>query len=94
MIALWGIMTGLLELLAALWFLRDPTTRWLFGLAGASSILLGVVLMLLPRAGTDGIVHLVGLYAMAFGVLTVLGASSLRPTKQPPLLETGQSEAA
>ena len=67
-----------LELLAALWLLREPTAQWLFGLAGASSILLGMVLMLLPRAGTEAIVRLVGLYAVTFGVLTVLAAFWLR----------------
>jgi uncharacterized membrane protein HdeD (DUF308 family) len=77
-IAAWGILTGVLELLAALWLLREPTAQWLFGLAGASSILLGMVLMLLPRAGTEAIVRLVGLYAVTFGVLTVLAAFWLR----------------
>jgi uncharacterized membrane protein HdeD (DUF308 family) len=76
-IATWGILTGVLELVAAVWLLRDPTAQWLFGLAGVSSMLLGMLLMLLPRAGTE-IVRLVGLYAVTFGVLTFLAAFWLR----------------
>jgi uncharacterized membrane protein HdeD (DUF308 family) len=76
-IATWGILTGVLELFAAVWLLRDPTAQWLFGLAGVSSVLLGILLILLPRAGAE-IVRLVGLYAVTFGVLTLLAAFWLR----------------
>ncbi len=78
LIASWGIFTGLLELLAALLVLREPTARWLFGLAGVSSILLGMVLMLLPQAGAVEIVRMVGLYAVTFGILTLGAALRLR----------------
>ncbi len=78
LIASWGIFTGLLELLAALLLLREPTTRWLFGLAGVSSILLGMVLMLVPQAGAVEIVRMVGVYAVTFGILTLGAALRLR----------------
>jgi uncharacterized membrane protein HdeD (DUF308 family) len=92
-IAIWGILTGLLELLAALWLLREPTAQWLFGLAGVSSILLGMVLMLLPRAGAEEIVRLVGLYAVTFGVLTLGAAFWLRRAgrQHGPMTLNGQS---
>jgi uncharacterized membrane protein HdeD (DUF308 family) len=93
-IAIWGGLTGVLELLAAVGLLREPTAQWLFGLAGASSILLGVVLMLLPRAGTGAIVRLLGLYAVTFGVLTVLAAFWLRPAGGRASLETRRPKAA
>jgi uncharacterized membrane protein HdeD (DUF308 family) len=93
-IAIWGILTGLLELLATVWLLREPTAQWLFGLAGASSILLGMVLMLLPRAGTEAIVRLVGLYAVTFGVLTLLAAFWHRPAGKQASLQIRRRKAA
>ena len=94
LVAMWGTITGLLEMLAARWLLHAPVDRWLFRMAGAASMFLGAVLFLLPRAGTDWIVILVGLYAVTFGGCTTLAASRLCPAKQPPPLEARQSEAA
>ena len=93
LIASWGILTGLLELLVALWLLREPTAQWLFGLAGVSSVLLGMVLMLLPRAGAVEIVRLVALYAVTFGVLTLGAAFWLRRAgrQHGPMTLNGQS---
>lgn len=92
LIASWGILTGLLELLAALWLLREPTAQWLFALAGISSVLLGIVLTLLPRAGEE-MVRLIGLYAVTFGVLTLGAAFWLRRggRQHGPMTLDGQS---
>ena len=93
-IALGSTAVGVLELLAALYLLRDLVPRWLFGVAGAASLFLGVGLTLLPLAGTDSIVPLVGLYAVAFGVVATWAAAGLRSAKPQPSLETAHSKAA
>jgi uncharacterized membrane protein HdeD (DUF308 family) len=94
LVAMWGTITGLLELLAARWLLHAPAARSLFRMAGGASTFLGVVLLLLPRAGTRWIVVLVGLYAVTCGACTVLAASGLRAAKPLPPPEANQAEAA
>ena len=94
LVAMWGIITGLLELLAARWLLHAPVDRLLLRMAGGASTFLGVVLLLLPHAGTRRVVLLVGLYAGMFGACTALAASGLPPAKPLPEPEAGQSEAA
>jgi uncharacterized membrane protein HdeD (DUF308 family) len=53
-----------------------------------------MVLMLLPRAGTEAIVRLVGLYAVTFGVLTLLAAFWHRPAGKPASLQIRRRKAA
>lgn len=74
LIAAWAIVTGALEIATAI-RLHDRITGelWL-GLAGAASVLFGIVLVLFPRAGALGLVWLIGGFAVAFGgFLVVLG---------------------
>ena len=54
----------------------------------------GVGLALLPLAGTDSIVPLVGLSAVAFGVVATWAAAGLRSAKPQPSLEAEHSKAA
>lgn len=75
LIAAWAIVTGALEIVTA-FRLHDRITGelWL-GMAGAASVLFGVVLLLFPGAGALSLVWLIGGFAVAFGAfLVVLGA--------------------
>jgi uncharacterized membrane protein HdeD (DUF308 family) len=68
LIAAWAILTGIVEIIAAVRLRHVISEEWLMGLAGLLSILLGVVLIVAPGAGA---------LAVVFGiVLIVLG---LRP---------------
>ena len=78
LVATWGIITGVLEIAAAAGQGREPTSRWLLAMSGASSVLLGMVLMALPAAGAIAVVRLAGVYALIFGVLVVASAIRLR----------------
>jgi uncharacterized membrane protein HdeD (DUF308 family) len=78
LIASWGIITGVLAIVAAMGLSLEQSGRWLLGLAGASSILLGMLLMVLPGSGVIVVVRMVGIYALVFGVLVLLLSVRLR----------------
>jgi uncharacterized membrane protein HdeD (DUF308 family) len=69
----WGIVTGVLELLAAA-YLPEGAGRWLLLTAGGSSLFLAFLLLLLPHADLARMVHVIAAYAVAFGVVLLLTA--------------------
>jgi uncharacterized membrane protein HdeD (DUF308 family) len=75
-IAGWALVTGVMEIIAAINLRRELTNEWLLGLSGALSIVLGVLLLANPAAGALALVTVIGIYAIIFGVMLV--AFSLR----------------
>src|SRR5438477_8466674 len=67
LVAAWAIVTGILEIVAAVRLRRLIEGEWLLGLSGAASVLLGVLLMLMPAAGLVAWVWVIGAYALLFG---------------------------
>lgn len=78
MIAPWGVVTGMLEILAALRIPQRVTGHWALAAAGAWSIFLAVLILRLPHAVTDSLVNVVGVYALTFGVLVATAAILIR----------------
>jgi uncharacterized membrane protein HdeD (DUF308 family) len=73
-IAVWAIITGVFEIVAAIRLREQIKGEFWLGLAGVASILFGIVLFLFPGAGALGLVWLIGGFAVAFGAfLVVLG---------------------
>ena len=79
-VAIWGVVTGALELLTALAVPRHRATHWLMGSAGICSVFLAVLVMLIPLADAVSIVYLIASYAIIFGVLTMSAAVRFRDT--------------
>jgi uncharacterized membrane protein HdeD (DUF308 family) len=77
-IAAWAIVTGILEIVAAIQMRRAITGEWLMILSGIASIALGVLLVLFPGAGALGLTWLIGAYAVVFGILFIILAFRLR----------------
>lgn len=74
LVAAWAVLTGVLEVYAAVRFRERIHGELLLGLAGLLSIGFGVLLVLLPGVGLLSLLWLVGLYAIAFGIaMLVLG---------------------
>jgi uncharacterized membrane protein HdeD (DUF308 family) len=71
LVGLWAMVTGALDVAAAIRLRREIAGEWRLALAGALSIVLGALLMLAPVAGTPGLVLLIGAYALVSGALLV-----------------------
>ncbi len=78
LIASWGIITGVLEIVAAIGLRPDLTSQWLLALSGVSSLVLGMLLLAVPGAGSVWVVRIIGVYALIFGGLLLTAAFRLR----------------
>jgi uncharacterized membrane protein HdeD (DUF308 family) len=65
----WGIATGVLELVAALYLPREGAGRWLLATAGVSSLFLAFLILLLRHADVERVVHVIAAYALVFGIV-------------------------
>ena len=68
LVAAWAILTGILEIAAALRLRRVIAGEWALGALGIVSVLLGVGMLAAPRAGLAAIVWMIGVYALIFGL--------------------------
>ena len=78
LIGAWAILTGILEVFAAVRLRRELPGELLFGFAGCASIVLGAMMLVWPTAGAFVIVVLLGCYAFFFGTAILLLALRLR----------------
>jgi uncharacterized membrane protein HdeD (DUF308 family) len=79
LIAAWAIVTGIMEIVGAIRLRQEMVGEWALILSGALSVLFGVLLVAIPaRAGLLSLTWLIGIYAVAFGVLLVILAFRVR----------------
>jgi uncharacterized membrane protein HdeD (DUF308 family) len=70
----WAIITGALEIEAAIELRREIKGEVWLALAGIASILFGLLLIMRPGVGVLAVIWMIGAYAIAFGgILVVLG---------------------
>ena len=77
-IAAWALVTGVLEIAAAVRLRRHITGEWLLILGGIASILFGLLAAVLPLAGALAIALWVGVYAFIFGIVLISLGVKLR----------------
>src|SRR6266545_4532178 len=68
LIAIWAIVTGLLEIGSAVRLRREIANEWLLGLSGVISVVFGIYLIVSPQQGALAVVSVIGFYAIAFGI--------------------------
>jgi uncharacterized membrane protein HdeD (DUF308 family) len=83
LIAAWAIVTGALEITAAIRLRKVIANEWLLGLSGIASLGFGILLILFPGAGALTVVIWIGAYALVFGALVVALAFRLRSLGRP-----------
>jgi uncharacterized membrane protein HdeD (DUF308 family) len=82
-IGAWAIVTGILEIVAAIRLRRVITGEWMLALSGVLSLAFGILVFLFPGAGAIGIAWVFGSYAAAAGI--VLLALGIRLRTAAPL---------
>lgn len=78
LVAAWAIVTGVLEVAAAVRLRKEVQGEWLLILNGLLSLVLGVILLVRPGAGLLVLVWWIGAYAVIFGVILLMLAFKLR----------------
>ena len=81
-IAVWGLLTGVLELVAAARLPRRGAGYWLLVTGGVFSLFLAMLILMLPHAVEPSVAWAVGVYALCFGALLTGAAVSLRKPLQ------------
>ena len=86
MIATWGLVTGILEILGAVRLPCGVAAHLFLAAGGLWSIFLAVLILSLPYAVTDQLVDAIGVYVLVFGILVSVAAFWLRRVVPPVLL--------
>ncbi len=77
-ISFWAVLTGVLGIAAAIRLRREIENEWFLGISGAASVLFGLYIVVAPGAGALALLWLIGIYALAIGILLLALAFRLR----------------
>ena len=89
LIAGWAIVTGALELYAAIQLRKQLTDELWLGAGGLLSILFGVLIAAVPGTGALAVVWVIAAYAVLFGVTLLALAWRMRSERSTP--ESGRT---
>jgi uncharacterized membrane protein HdeD (DUF308 family) len=92
-IAAWAVVTGALEVVAAVRLRRELRREWLLALSGVFSVLFGILLVVWPAAGALALITLIGVAAIAYGVTLVALGIRLRRRHVPVVVATHHRQA-
>jgi uncharacterized membrane protein HdeD (DUF308 family) len=78
LVSVWAMVTGILEIVAAIRLRRHIKGEWMLAVNGVISVLLGAFLIAPPRVGILTVVYWIGAYALIFGVMLLALGLRLR----------------
>jgi uncharacterized membrane protein HdeD (DUF308 family) len=81
----WAIVTGVLEIVAAVRLRRELTGEWVLALLGALSVVAGVLILVRPDIGALALATVLGVYALLAGVVLLVAAWRVRKAPLVPL---------
>jgi uncharacterized membrane protein HdeD (DUF308 family) len=77
-IAIWAIIAGVLQIVAAIRLRKVISNEWFLGLSGLLTLALGVLLIVQPAEGAIALVVAIGIFAIVWGVILLALAFRLR----------------
>jgi uncharacterized membrane protein HdeD (DUF308 family) len=83
LIAAWALITGVLQVAAAIRLRQEISNEWMLGFAGVLSIVFAIVLIIMPGTGALAITWLIGAYALLAGILLLALAFRIRQMLAP-----------
>nr|WP_312160625.1 HdeD family acid-resistance protein [Brevundimonas diminuta] len=78
LIGFWSILRGVLEIIGAIRLRKEIANEWTLGVAGALSVIFGLILIFMPGAGAIGLLWLIATWAVLFGLLLIWVAFKVR----------------
>jgi uncharacterized membrane protein HdeD (DUF308 family) len=79
-VGIWAIIIGVLQIMTSVRHRAVPNSGWVWGIiGGALAILFGILVLVRPGAGLVGIIWIIGIWAIVWGItLIVLGVQLRR----------------
>ena len=71
-IAAWSLVTGVLQIVAAIRLRKEIEGEFWLALAGALSVLFAVMVLIFPAAGALALIWVIAAYAVAYGIALLL----------------------
>jgi uncharacterized membrane protein HdeD (DUF308 family) len=87
LVGVWAVVTGVMEIAAAIRLRKQITGEAFLIVAGALSVIAGVLVLFHPIAGAYGVALLIGIYAVIYGVTLVVLSFRLRKLGADPAAE-------
>jgi uncharacterized membrane protein HdeD (DUF308 family) len=78
LIGAWAVVIGIMDILIAVQLRREIEGEWMMILDGVFSLVIGVLFFIFPRQGALALVWLIGLFAIAIGIILLILAMRLR----------------
>ena len=77
-IGFWMLGIGIFEIVYAIQFRRAIAHPWAVGVSGLLSALVGLFIVVFPGAGALSLIWVIAIYAILYGILTIVAAFQLR----------------